>query len=294
MIPSTVGIIGVGGMGLAMAERLMQAGHEVIGYRRSAMGDFIAAGGVAAASVREVGDRAELILMCLPSADAIEDAMEGESGLLAGLKAGTVIVEMSTALVAEKRRAMERVAEKGVALLDCPISGTPGMMRESRAAIFASGESAAFEICRPVLNTIAPRVTYVGAFGGGTVAKHVANLLVGVHNLAAAEALAFAVREGADPKAIHEAITGSPASSAMFEMRGAMMAAHAYGDRSNGLSGFFVGFKEIVEGANAIGAYAPLSTRTAEIVAEALEKGFDGPDQAAIYEYMLAAAGNAK
>lgn len=290
MNPGTVGIVGLGGMGLAMAERLMQAGHEVIGFRRSSMEDFVGAGGVAAASSREVGERTELILMCLPSAAAIEEAIGGESGLLTGLNVGTVIVEMSTVPVADKHRAMERAAEKGAAMLDCPISGTPEMVRAGRAAIFASGDSEAFEVCRPVLNTIAPRVSYVGAFGGGTVAKFVANMLVGIHNLAAAEALAFAAREGADPLAIHEAISGSPASSAMFEMRGAMMAAHSYGDRSNGLSGFFKGFHEIVEEAHSVGAYTPLSSRTEGVVTEALAKGFDGPDQASIYEYMLAAA----
>ena len=139
------------------------------------------------------------------------------------------------------------------------------MMRAGRAAIFASGDAAAVEACRPALEVVAPKVTYVGEVGAGTVAKFVANMLVGIHNLAAAEALAFATREGADAAAIHEAIKGSVATSGMFELRGAMMAKRDYGEGGS-LGGFLSGLEVIAEEAASIGAPIPLLTKAIENV----------------------------
>ena len=286
---STVGIVGVGGLGLVMAERLIAAGHQVVGYRRSAMDDLIALGGVAASSGKEVAERADAILVCLPGAEALDDVLTRPDGLGEGLRDGNVVVEMSTTSVAEKRDAADRAAARGATLLDCPISGTPSMMRAGRAAIFASGDAAAVEACRPVLEAVAPKVSYVGAVGGGSVAKFVANLLVGIHNLAAAEALAFAAREGADPVAIHEAIKGSVATSGMFELRGAMMAKRDYGEGGS-LGGFLRGLEVIAKEAESIGAPTPLLTKAIETSHASIAAGFNAPDQAVVFEYLLAEA----
>lgn len=290
MNSSTIGLIGVGALGLAMSEALIKDGRKVVGYRRSAMDDFTAAGGIAAGSSREVAEQADVILVCLPGDDGLDDVLSREDGPVPALGAGKIVVETTTASPAAKRRARDRVAPTGAAILDCPISGTPAMMRGGRAATFASGDRAAFDACRAVLETFAPSVTYVGEYGSGTVAKYVANLIVGIHNLAAAEALAFAAREGADPKAIHEAISGSVASSGMFELRGALMVGRDYSMGTGRLSNFLKNYTGMVKEANSVGALTPLSSVTAEIYAAAVEAGFDGTDQARVFEYMMEGA----
>lgn len=287
METGTIGLIGVGALGLAMAEALIKDGRKVVGYRRSAMDDFIAAGGIAAGSSREVAEQADVVLSCLPGDDGLDDVFNRDDGPVPALGAGKIVVETTTASPAAKRRARDRVAPTGAAILDCPISGTPAMMRGGRGAAFASGDRAAFDGCRPVLEIFAPSVTYVGDYGSGTVAKYVANMIVGIHNLAAAEALAFAAREGADPKAIHEAISGSVASSGMFELRGALMVSRDYKQATGGVSNFLKSYARMVEEANSIGAMTPLSSKTAEIYAAAVEAGFDGGDQACVFEYMM-------
>lgn len=285
----TIGIVGVGAMGLAMARKLMEAGHEVIGYRRSGLDDFTAAGGIAAGSSGEVAERADVILVCLPHMAALDDVLTREDGLTPGLGPGKIVIETSTLSVADKRLAQQRIEATGAVMLDCPMSGTPGMMQANRGAFFASGDKGTFETTRVVLDAMAPTVTYVGALGGGTVAKFVANMLVGIHNLAAAEALAFAAREGADPALIHQAISGSVGSSAMFELRGTMMVKREYGT-GGGVSGFLHGLELIDTEARAVGAVAPMIAKTVETYRAAAAAGFTSGDQAVLFEYLLEAA----
>ena len=282
-----VGLIGVGKLGLAIAERLMAAGFAVTGYRRGSLDGLIAAGGTAAASIREAAQRSDVVLTCLPSAAALADVIGRDDGLLAGARPGLTLIETSTVPVADKKRHAGALEAAGMTLLDCPISGTPEMMRAGRAAVFAGGDRSAFDEIRPVLDAIAPRVTHVGGVGAGSILKYIANMLAGMHNLAAAEAMTLGARAGIDPAAIHDAITGSPASSAIFEARGAMMARRRYDVGSGKLAGFYESFAAAVAFAGEVGGAFPLLTAADETFRRAIAEGYADRKQAELFEYLL-------
>lgn len=283
-----IGIIGVGRMGLAMARNLIAKGYPVTGYRRSAMDDFIAAGGTAAASPADVVTASEIVFTCLPNNDAVADALDREDGMLAALGPDHIVVETTSLPAADKRVHAARIAETGAVMLDCPVSGTPGMLEAGRGAFFVSGDRAVADKIGDVLSAICPRTTWVGDIGAGAATKSVATALVAIHNLAAAEGLAIAAREGGDIAAVHEAIAGSPAGSAMFEMRGALMASRDYTSGGGSIDGYLRGLTR-VHGDVSAGGATPLLDVTRAWYQAAVDAGHTGQDQASIFEYLLAA-----
>tara|TARA_R110002110_G_scaffold81444_4_gene211841 strand:- start:13128 stop:14000 length:873 start_codon:yes stop_codon:yes gene_type:complete len=282
----TIGIIGVGRMGLAMARNLIGAGYPVTGYRRSAMDEFVAAGGTAAASPAAVAEDADIVFTCLPDDDAVRNALEQPDGLLGALKPGKIVVETTSLTPAQKRAHGERIAATGAIMLDCPVSGTPAMLEAGRGAFFVSGDRAAADRISDVLAVICPRTTWVGDIGAGAATKSVATALVAIHNLAAAEGLAIAAREGGDIKAVHEAIAGSPAGSAMFELRGALMAERDYAAGGGSLDGYLRGLSRVHDAVATAGA-TPLLDVTRAWYDAAVAAGHTGQDQASIFEYVL-------
>lgn len=281
-----IGIVGVGRMGLAMARNLIAQGHSVTGYRRSAMDDFAAAGGIPAASPAAVADTSDILIVSLPGNEAVLDALDRTDGLLGALRPGQIVVETTSLSPAEKRDHAARIAATGAAMLDCPVSGTPGMLEAGRGAFFVSGDRAVADEIEEVLEAVCPRSTWVGDIGAGAATKSVATALVAIHNLAAAEGLAIAAREGGDIEAVHAAISGSPAGSAMFEMRGALMAKRDYASGGGSLDGYLRGLGRVHDTVREAGA-TPLLDVTRKWYDDAVAAGHTGRDQASIFEYLL-------
>lgn len=289
-----VALIGVGNLGLAIAQNLIDAGHHVTGYRRGAMDDLVAAGGSTATSPRDAVAGADLVITCLPDGSALAQAMSGEDGVCAGARPGLAVVETSTMKIGQKRHQSELLARTGAVMLDCPLSGTPPMMRARKAAMFASGDVDLCSRWRALLEDVAPNFHYVGPFGSGLIVKYIANMLVAVHNLAAAEAFSFAVHAGADASAVLSAISGSPASSQMFEMRGAMMAARDYSGGGGTLDQFDVNLAYIQGAAAETETHYSLIDTAARAYADARKAGLGDQELAAIFEHVLERTRNPK
>jgi L-threonate 2-dehydrogenase len=283
---TNIGIIGVGRMGLAMARNLIAKGHTVTGYRRSAMDEFAVAGGIPAVSPAAVADACKIVFTSLPDDDAVRDALERPDGLLGALKTRQIVVETTSLAPSQKRDHAARIAATGAIMLDCPVSGTPGMLETGRGAFFVSGDRATADGIADVLEAICPRSIWVGEIGAGAATKSVATALVAIHNLAAAEGLAIAAREGGDILAVHEAISGSPAGSAMFEMRGALMAKRAYASGGGSLEGYSRGLRRVHDSVRD-GGPTPLLDVTRAWYDDAVAAGHTGQDQASIFEYLL-------
>lgn len=281
-----IGIVGVGRMGLAMAQRLMAAGHTVIGYRRSAMDDFVAAGGLPAESPGALAADCDVVIVSVRGEEAVADVLYGSAGVLPALKPGQIVVETTSLTPAQKRAHGEKVAAAGGVLLDCPVSGTPAMLEAGRGAFFVSGDRDMSEDIREVLEAICPKTTWVGNVGAGAATKSVTTALVAIHNLAAAEGLAMAMREGGDMEAVHAAILGSPAGSAMFEMRGELMAKRDYSDGGGTLESYTRNLSDVVDATRESGA-TPLLDITHDWYLAAVDAGHTGQDQASVFEYLV-------
>ena len=279
-----VGVIGLGKMGLPIARNLMVRGFHVTGYRRSGSPELIKEGGDVAASAAEVADGADVILSIVPTADDVEEIIAGPRGTLATLKPGTIHIEMSTIDVDRKARLRDLVQAKGGDLLDCPISGSPGMVSPRLATTFASGDKASVEEVAPVLDAISGPWIYTGAFGTGAQLKYIANLLLAVHTVAAAEAMALARRSGLDLDLVQRTLDNSIASSAIWQQRGPLMAGRTWSPAPGPVRTLHPILEQIEEHATATGLSASVFAAAKEVFDKAMADGWGDLDIASVHD----------
>jgi 3-hydroxyisobutyrate dehydrogenase-like beta-hydroxyacid dehydrogenase len=227
-----VGVIGLGNMGGALAASLLQAGFPTWGFDidRTRMELFEAGGGQGTNSPAEVAERCDTLITSLPSVRALEDVIAEDGGLLSAGRQDSVVIEMSTLPLDAKEAARESLRSISSVALDCPVSGTAAQARVGDLVVFASGDRAAVDRVAWVFETVGRSWHYLGDFGLGSKMKFIANLLIAVHNLAAAEALVLAKKAGMDPRTVHAVISDSAATSRMFEVSGRIMVDGAYAD----------------------------------------------------------------
>lgn len=215
----TVGFVGLGNVGGKLAGSLARNGFPltVLDLDRSAGEDLVRAGAQRAQSGRELAERSDVIITCLPSPDACANAMEAKDGILEGIDAGKYWLEMSTTHHAEVVRLGEAVRARGGAALDTPVSGGCHRAATGNISIFAGGERADFEQILPVLSAMGRRILHTGALGSASVIKVVTNYLASANLVALGEALMVARQAGMDLATTHEAIGMSSGNSFVSE-----------------------------------------------------------------------------
>jgi putative dehydrogenase len=279
-----VGIIGLGKMGMPIARNLAERGFEVVGYRRSGSPELIASGGIAAASPAEVAERADVLLSILPDAAAVEQVVCGEAGTLTRLRAGTVHIEMSTIDVGHKSRIRDTVRRRGGDLLDCPISGSPGMVGPRLATTFASGDQASVDSVRPVLDAISGPWVYTGAFGTGARMKYIASMLLAVHTVAAAEAMVLARRSGLDLELVQRTLDNSIAASAIWKQRGPVMQQRTWRPAPGPIDTLHSILGQVEDAASAAGLQTPVFTSAKTVFDKAVADGWGELDIACVHD----------
>ena len=224
------GIVGIGIMGSAMMRNMRKDGFEIIGFDVSepACQALVDAGGELAKSPREVAEGASIIITSLPSIAAFHAATSGPDGISSASGTGQIVIDCSTLPIVEKQRAHDVLAANGKTLLDCPVSGTGAQAANKDLVVLGSGDKAAFDRCSEVFAGMSRVQKYVGPFGNGMKMKIIANHLVTIHNLAAAEALVLGMKAGLDPAQIYDTLADSAATSRMFQVRGPQMIANKY------------------------------------------------------------------
>jgi len=283
---TTVGVIGLGKMGLPIAQNLMDRGFAVVGYRRSGTGELAAVGGTGAQSPAEVASASDVLLSILPDVAALREVLLGPHGTMTKLRPGTVHVEMSTLDVAEKASLRDRVRAAGGDLLDCPISGTPAMVRPRAATTFVSGEKASVDAVREVLDAISGPWVYTGAFGTAARLKYVASLLVAVHTVATAEAMLLARRSGLDLELVQRTLDDSIASSAIWQRRGPLVRERRWTPAPGPIATLHEILEQIEDQAAAIGTVLPLFAVAKSLYDRALADGWGALDIAAVHDLL--------
>jgi 3-hydroxyisobutyrate dehydrogenase-like beta-hydroxyacid dehydrogenase len=225
----TVGMAGLGIMGSAMSANLVKAGFRVVGYDPMPTQRALLkrAGGTPVASAGAVAKGAAVVITSLPSAAALaavaqELAQKGAKGL--------IVVETSTLPIPVKEAARKVLARAGMVMLDCPLSGTGAQARVKDLSVYASGPANAVRQVMHVFSGFARSQYHVGPFGAGSKMKFIANLLVSVHNVAAAEAFVLGKKAGLDAAMVYKVIGDGAGSSRMFQVRGPMMVSGEYAD----------------------------------------------------------------
>jgi 3-hydroxyisobutyrate dehydrogenase-like beta-hydroxyacid dehydrogenase len=265
-----VGIVGLGIMGSAIAEHLMRAGHAVIGYdlQASRLRALRVAGGTSARNVSDVGRAARIVITSLPSSEALAQSADQ---IATAERRPQIVVETSTLPIDVKQRARKQLHARGVELLDCPISGTGAQARNKDIIVYASGARSAYGRITKVLDAFTRAHYYVGPFGTGSKVKFVANLLVAVHNVAAAEALVLAMKAGLDAGKVLRLVSEGAGSSRVLQLRGPMMVKGDYRKATMTLATWQKDMSIIAEFARQVGCKTPLFSTTAPIYAEAVK-----------------------
>ena len=211
----TVGVVGTGIMGAPMAVNLVKAGYDVVAYNRTpAKAEALAGDGVRVArSIAEVGAAAPIVITMVPDTPDVLDVVEGPDGLAASMAAGSVLIDMSTIAPGATRELAARLAERGIAMLDAPVSGGSWGAQQATLTIMAGGEQEVFDRCLPVFEALGKNVTLMGPSGMGQTTKLVNQILVAGTCSAVAEALVFAAAHGADLLKTIEAVGGGAAAS---------------------------------------------------------------------------------
>jgi putative dehydrogenase len=276
---TTVGIVGLGLLGSAVASRLLAAGHAVVGHdvRAERLAALEAMGGKPAASAAAAVRASEAVITLLPSLAAVEEVILGAAGLAAVLRPEQAVIQMSTISPALTERLDAALRARGLAFLDTPVSGTSGMVARGDGIIFVGGERGLYDRWRPVLETVLPHSVYIGRAGQAMVLKLIANLLVALHSAAAAEALTMARRAGLDLPLALDVLARSAATSRMLEVRGPMMAREEFPAQMK-LDLFMKDLHLIQDAAAAAGAAVPLTDVAERLYAAAARAGHDQED----------------
>ena len=289
---STIGIVGLGLLGHAIASRLIKAGHTVIGFdvlpdRVSAL---TAMGGTPASSAAAVAQSAEAVCTLLPSLATAEAAILGAGGILAGARPDLAVIQMSTISPTLTERLAREVTARGLGFLDCPVSGTSSMVERGDGIFFVGGDRALFERWQPVLESVLARAVLVGRVGQAMVLKLVANLLVALNSAAAAEALTLARKAGLDLSLALDVLNASAAASSMLKVRGPMIVRGEFPAQMK-LDLFMKDIHLMQEAATAVSAPLPFTDLAERLYAAAQAQGHGGEDLAVVVTALDSASG---
>jgi 3-hydroxyisobutyrate dehydrogenase-like beta-hydroxyacid dehydrogenase len=222
---ANLGYVGLGNMGGLMAERLISRGHTVTGYNRtkSKAQWLIDKGMTWGESPRAVAASSDATFVMVTNSAALEAVANGPDGLLAGLGAGKLLIDMSTVSPAVSRALAAQVRDKGAAMVDAPVSGSVITLQQGKLSIMVGGEKSAFDRAKPLLDDVGPRVTHVGGNGLALSMKIAINLSLAVQMLAFSEGLLLAEKSGIPRETAVDVMTHSVIGSPMVQYRGPMV-----------------------------------------------------------------------
>jgi putative dehydrogenase len=285
-----VAVIGLGIMGGAIARNLTAAGFSVSGFDidRGRAAAAASSGVAMRGSATEAARDADLVLTSLPSVAALDDTVKS---FAAEPRPGLIVAEISTLPIEAKEMSRNRLAGVDIVMLDCPLSGTGAQAVTRDLALYGSGDEPAFARCRESFAAFARVSHYLGAFGNGSRMKFVANLLVAVHNVAAAEAMVLGTKAGLDPERILEVIGSGAGTSRIFELRGPMMARGVYTPPTATMNVLQKDSAIIAAFARALGVDTPMLTAAAPLYDEAETQGYADEDVGAVHAVLARRAG---
>lgn len=215
------GFIGLGIMGKPMAKNLMKAGYRLVVFDTNAapMKELAAAGAETAASPKEVAEKCDVVVTMLPNSPHVRAVVSGPRGVIEGAGPGKTVIDMSSIAPLASREIASLLAEKGVEMLDAPVSGGEPKAIDGTLSVMVGGKKDVFERCYPIMKTMAASVVRVGDAGAGNVAKLANQIVVALNIAAMSEALVLAAKAGVQPDLVYQAIRGGLAGSTVLDAK---------------------------------------------------------------------------
>ncbi|TMJ23890.1 MAG: NAD(P)-dependent oxidoreductase [Alphaproteobacteria bacterium] len=284
----TIGFVGLGKIGLPICENLIKSGYRVLGYRRSSLAEIEKIGAVPARSPAEIAANADIVFSCLPSAQALDEVVQGPNGLIRAAHSGQIMVELGSHLVADKERHVGPLGEKGAAFIDGEVSGTPGMVAARKAVIYLAGDKDACAQAERVVAGFADSRLYFGRFCAASRVKLVNNLLVAVHIAATAEAMALGLKAGVDVDLMIKAIASGSGGSTQFGIRAPWMAQRRFLPAQGTAPALQHYFDMIGDFADSMGVATPMLDRAVELYDKLMQMGLSEHDVAVMVDVVAA------
>jgi 2-hydroxy-3-oxopropionate reductase len=292
MMTERIGFIGLGIMGRPMALNLLEAGFGIVVHSRSPgpVDELVAAGAERGADPEDVASRSDVVITMLPDTPDVELVLLGERGVVGGIRAGSLVIDMSTIRPLAAKGFAETFERRNVSMLDAPVSGGERGAIQGTLSIMVGGSAAALDRGRPFLEVMGSNVVHVGPAGAGQVAKACNQLVVAATIQAVAEALLLAKKAGVDPAKVREALLGGFAGSKILEVHGQRMLA----------DDFTPGFRSVLhrkdarivrQTAEEVGSPVPLFEIAAQGLERLVEVGRGELDHAALVTLLEDTAG---
>ncbi len=215
----SVGFIGVGNMGNPMASNVLKNGFALTVFDKNpkAMENLLRAGAKQGASAKDVVDRSEVVMTCLPASPDVEALYLDTGGLVESARPGTILIDLSSVLPSTPRKVESRAKERGVHFLESPVSGGVAGARAATLAVMVGGDVDVLKRAEPVLRSIGPNIFHVGPVGAGNTVKAINNMMACVNSCAMMEGLALGVKAGLDPTTIYQVVKASSGASKALE-----------------------------------------------------------------------------
>lgn len=281
-----IGFVGLGIMGKPMAKNLLKAGYQLVVYDlvSAAVKEVAAAGAAPASSAKEVAQKTDVVITMLPNSPHVKAAVLGPNGVLEGAKPGMIIVDMSSIAPLAAKEVAAQAADKGVEMLDAPVSGGEPKAIDGTLSIMVGGKKEIFEKCQGILSKMGASVVLCGEIGAGNTTKLANQIIVALNIAAMSEALVLGAKAGVNPEIIYQAIRGGLAGSTVLDAKAPMV-----------LSGNFKpGFRielhikdlaNAIETGHEVGVPLPLTSQVMEIMQALKVDGKAGNDHSGIAQY---------
>ena len=280
-----IGFIGLGIMGKPMAKNLLKAGYEVWVHNRSrAAMDELAACGAHPGSRQELGQNCDVIITMLPNGPQVQEVMLGADAVAAYMHAGQIFVDCSSISPVVSKEIAAKLAEKGIEMLDAPVSGGEPKAIDGTLSFMVGGKQAVFDRCRDMLLTMGASAVRCGDVGAGNTTKLANQIIVACNIQAVAEAFTLAQKAGVDPELVFRAIRGGLAGSTVLDAKGPMMLA------GNDKPGFKIDLhikdlNNALDCAHTVGSPVPMTAAVQEILQWLHNNGCGQNDHSAIIKY---------
>jgi 2-hydroxy-3-oxopropionate reductase len=283
---SKIGFIGLGIMGKPMSKNLLKAGYELVvcDVFKAAVDEIVAAGATSAATPKAVAEQADIIITMLPNSPHVKQVVLGENGVIEGAKKGAIVIDMSSIAPLVSREVAKKLAEKGIEMIDAPVSGGEPKAIDGTLSVMVGGNQEVFDKCLPILDVMAGSVVLTGDIGAGNVTKLANQIIVAINIAGMSEALVMASKAGVDPEKVYQAIRGGLAGSTVLDAKAPLVL-----DRK-----FAPGFRinlhikdlnNVLETSHEVGVPLPLTAAVMEMMQALKVDGLGNEDHSSLVKY---------
>lgn len=281
-----IGFIGLGIMGKPMSKNLLEAGYDIVvcDVVQAAVDEVVAAGAKAAATPKAIAEQADIIITMLPNSPHVKQVILGENGVIEGAKKGTIIVDMSSIAPLVSREVAQKLADKGIEMLDAPVSGGEPKAIDGTLSVMVGGKKEIFDKCYDVMKAMAGSVVRTGDIGAGNVTKLANQVIVAINIAAMSEALVLASKAGVEPELVYQAIRGGLAGSTVLDAKAPLVMDRKF-DPGFRINLHIKDLNNVLETSHEMGVPLPLTAAVMEMMQALKVDGMGDSDHCSLVRY---------